>query len=142
MFEGFVDETPGAAPGVPPGPALAEALLTGDPLAPAPDCRHHHVIKHLRGWTVRRDTDGSVLWTTPSGRRHRTVRPVLLAATAGTAGELAETRVDGDPPHARSGPPEDRRELPTHQPADQPVGRPRRPLTTGPTRGHDDDPPY
>ncbi|WP_433785109.1 DUF222 domain-containing protein [Actinomycetospora sp. CA-101289] len=43
----------------------------------APDCRHHHRVKHLRGWSVRRDPDGSVLWTTPSGRRYRTVRPVL-----------------------------------------------------------------
>jgi hypothetical protein len=43
-----------------------------------PDCRHHHRIKHRPGWSVARDPDGSLRWTTPSGRRYRTVRPVLL----------------------------------------------------------------
>ncbi|MHC1563257.1 DUF222 domain-containing protein [Actinomycetospora sp. C-140] len=46
-----------------------------------PPCRHHHRIKHLRGWSVARGPNGSVLWTTPTGRRFRTVRPVLMAAT-------------------------------------------------------------
>jgi hypothetical protein len=45
MFEGFVDETPGdvpaAAPGVPPGPGLAEQLLVEDALGPTPDPADH-----------------------------------------------------------------------------------------------------
>lgn len=58
-----------------------------DPLDPAgrtaadnldPDCRHHHRIKHLPGWAVARGPDGSTVWTTPSGRRYRTIRPVLV----------------------------------------------------------------
>ncbi|GLZ46679.1 HNH endonuclease [Actinomycetospora sp. NBRC 106375] len=46
-----------------------------------PPCRHHHRIKHLPGWSVARGPDGSVLWTTPTGRRFRTIRPVLVPAT-------------------------------------------------------------
>lgn len=65
-----------------------------------PDCRHHHRIKHLPGWAVARGPDGSLLWTTPSGRRYRTVRPVLLPA----AGELPT------PEHPPGHPP-DRRDL-------------------------------
>ncbi|MFC5139487.1 DUF222 domain-containing protein [Actinomycetospora rhizophila] len=48
-----------------------------------PDCRHHHRIKHRPGWAVARGPDGSLLWTTPSGRRYRTVRPVLTPIATG-----------------------------------------------------------
>lgn len=62
-----------------------------------PECRHHHRIKHLPGWAVARGPDGSVLWTTPSGRRYRTVRPVLLPVTADEHAPVAS----GAPPPGR-----------------------------------------
>jgi hypothetical protein len=74
---------------------------------------------------LRRDPDGSVLWTTPSGRRSRTVRPVL-----------APVEITGKPPSAPPvtplGPDDDLRDV-----LEQ---RLRRPVTTAPARGADDAP--
>jgi hypothetical protein len=116
-------------PGDPAGRTAARNL--------APDCRHHHRVKHLRGWSVRRDPDGSILWTTPSGRRYRTVRPVLVpVAVAETPPGTA--RSPGEPCVAEQQCPD----LPADDLRDPLEQRLRRPATTAPTRGHDDDAPY
>jgi hypothetical protein len=33
-------------------------------------CERHHRTKHEAGWRVRLDTDGSTVWTSPTGRRY------------------------------------------------------------------------
>lgn len=33
-------------------------------------CRRHHVLKHHSAWTIRKQADGTVLWTGPTGRRY------------------------------------------------------------------------
>lgn len=93
----------------------------------APDCRHHHVIKHLPGWAVERGVDGSVLWTTPSRRRYRTIRPVLMPATPDT--------MRRPPPRAPDGSDTDDLRVLLEEQL-------RRPAPTAPTRGHDDDAPF
>ena len=37
-------------------------------------CRKHHLLKTFRGWRDRQQPDGTVIWTSPSGRTH-TTRP-------------------------------------------------------------------
>jgi hypothetical protein len=38
-----------------------------------PLCGRHHHVKHEAGWTVRREPDGTTLWTSPTG--HTYTRP-------------------------------------------------------------------
>lgn len=91
-----------------------------------PDCRHHHRIKHLPGWAVSRGPDGSLLWTTPSGRRFRTVRPVLFP-------------IRTEPPRG-AGPTSAE---PPDEAGDEPgTTRLRPPEPAGTRRGHLDDPPF
>jgi hypothetical protein len=35
-----------------------------------PRCQHHHDVKHLPGWKVRKNRDGTTLWTTPNGKTY------------------------------------------------------------------------
>ncbi len=35
-----------------------------------PHCRRHHVMKHRTDWTARREPDGSMNWTSPTGHRY------------------------------------------------------------------------
>ncbi|MEJ2886528.1 HNH endonuclease signature motif containing protein [Actinomycetospora aeridis] len=128
-----------------------------------PDCRHHHRIKHLPGWFVARGPEGSVLWTTPSGRRYRTVRPVLLPATPETGpppDSPPESARSGSPPSGAAPESEPRSETgerpgaersgaccPTPAPIDDEVRwlleeQLRRPAPSPPTRGHDDEPAF
>ncbi|MGQ0632800.1 MAG: DUF222 domain-containing protein [Sporichthyaceae bacterium] len=44
-------------------------------------CRRHHRVKHLPGWRVELDANGTVTWTTPAGHVHRS-RPAGLPAPA------------------------------------------------------------
>jgi hypothetical protein len=37
-----------------------------------PKCRRHHRTKQARGWNVTQPAPGTTVWTTPSGRTHRT----------------------------------------------------------------------
>ena len=37
-----------------------------------PKCRRHHRTKQAPGWNVTQPTPGTTVWTTPSGRTHRT----------------------------------------------------------------------
>ena len=43
-------------------------------------CRHHHRLKHGSPWNVTQDADGSgtLTWTSPKGRVHRTYADTLL----------------------------------------------------------------
>jgi hypothetical protein len=50
-------------------------------------CRRHQTLKHHSAWRVRQLADGTLEWTTPTGRRHRDVPARVLEFTS-----------DGDPP--------------------------------------------
>jgi Domain of unknown function (DUF222) len=39
----------------------------------APLCRHHHRCKQSAGWQVEQPQPGVMIWTTPAGRKYRTV---------------------------------------------------------------------
>jgi hypothetical protein len=41
-----------------------------------PLCRHHHRVKHLPGWDLHLDPDGTATWTTPHGQTYRTEPPL------------------------------------------------------------------
>ena len=41
----------------------------------APLCRRHHRAKQARGWHLEQPSSGTLIWTTPSGRR-RTTHPI------------------------------------------------------------------
>lgn len=53
-------------------------------------CRQHHRLKTFGGWRDRQLADGTVVWTSPSGRTYRNVarggRPVRPAARSGMRG--------------------------------------------------------
>jgi hypothetical protein len=38
-------------------------------------CRHHHRLKHQGGWSITPNPDGTVTWTSPTGRCYRTPSP-------------------------------------------------------------------
>lgn len=38
-------------------------------------CRGHHTLKHQTGWRVEQEAAGELLWTSPTGRTHRTRPP-------------------------------------------------------------------
>jgi hypothetical protein len=38
-------------------------------------CRHHHLLKHKAGWTVRQHPNGRLTWTSPAGRSYATSPP-------------------------------------------------------------------
>lgn len=40
-------------------------------------CRRSHVIKHLPGWHVTTETDGTISWRTPTGHTYRSRAPSL-----------------------------------------------------------------
>jgi hypothetical protein len=40
-------------------------------------CRRSHVIKHLPGWNVTTEPDGSITWRTPAGHTYRSKTPSL-----------------------------------------------------------------
>jgi len=40
-------------------------------------CRRSHVIKHLPGWKVTAQPDGSIIWRTPAGHTYRSPTPGL-----------------------------------------------------------------
>jgi len=55
-------------------------------------CRTHHRLKHATAWTVRQTTtDGTLTWTSPTGREHVSHPAVTLPPTTDIAG-------DGPPP--------------------------------------------
>ncbi|MGQ0843096.1 MAG: DUF222 domain-containing protein [Sporichthyaceae bacterium] len=47
-------------------------------------CERHHIVRHLPGWKVTQDPDGSgaLTWTTPTGRIYRTRPPTPLGDEA------------------------------------------------------------
>ncbi|WP_282836821.1 HNH endonuclease signature motif containing protein [Microbacterium flavum] len=44
-------------------------------------CRGHHTLKHASRWTVRAVGSGTLEFVSPTGRRHRTDAPMMIAAT-------------------------------------------------------------
>jgi hypothetical protein len=54
-------------------------------------CERHHIVRHLPGWKVTQDPDGSgaLTWTTPTGRVYRTRPPTPL----GDEAELADIKL-------------------------------------------------
>jgi hypothetical protein len=47
---------------------------------PSPLCRYHHRMKHERGWTLHRDGDGALRWTSPAGLEHSVPPRAVLPA--------------------------------------------------------------
>lgn len=47
-------------------------------------CRRHHTLKHHSAWRVRQLPDGTLEWTTPTGRRHDDHPARTLVFTANT----------------------------------------------------------
>ena len=41
-------------------------------------CRRHHTLKHATDWTVTQHPDGTLEWTSPTGRRHLDHPPTTL----------------------------------------------------------------
>ena len=44
----------------------------------APLCRRHHRAKQARGWHLEQPSSGTLIWTTPSGRRRTTYPSTYL----------------------------------------------------------------
>ena len=44
-------------------------------------CERHHICKHQVGWRVRRESDGTNTWISPTKHRYRSRPPDLPAAT-------------------------------------------------------------
>jgi hypothetical protein len=38
-------------------------------------CKHHHRVKHMPGWDLKLDPDGTAHWTTPAGETYTTYPP-------------------------------------------------------------------
>ncbi|MBA2768844.1 MAG: DUF222 domain-containing protein, partial [Sporichthyaceae bacterium] len=64
-----------------------------------PLCQPDHLCKHEPGWFCEQHSDGTYLWTTPTGHQYLDpLRPVLEPAT-GPPGRTSQARPDGlDPP--------------------------------------------
>jgi Domain of unknown function (DUF222) len=58
----------------PDGPTSAANLIAA--------CRHHHRLKHSGRWRVSSDRDGTVTWTSPTGRTYSTRPPPVGEPTA------------------------------------------------------------
>jgi len=50
-----------------------------------PECRTHHRLKQMRGWTVRQDEDGTITWTTPTHHTYISSPPPLHPPRAASA---------------------------------------------------------
>ncbi len=64
----------------------------GGPTCPCnldPHCRRHHLLKHHSDWSARRGSDGSMMWSSPTGHRY-TDAPTEL-----TLPDELLTRTDG-----------------------------------------------
>lgn len=62
-------------------PATGTGPTSPDNLSPL--CRPHHRLKHLPGWHVTLEADGSTVWTTPSGHTH-TAEPSVVGPVRAT----------------------------------------------------------
>lgn len=74
-------------------------------------CRRHHVLKHNTAWTVEQTTPGTLVWTSPTGRKHTdrpepTVRFVLDPDVLDRRRVMREPWLfDTDDPLGTGGPP-------------------------------------
>lgn len=57
-----------------------------------PKCRGHHLVKQMPGWSVTRDSDGTIRWRTPTGHEYTTAPPPV------TAPKITEPPPDPDEP--------------------------------------------
>lgn len=58
-----------------------------------PDCRGHHQVKQMPGWSVTRESDGTIRWRTPTGHEYTTTPPPV------TGPKITKPPPDpGDPP--------------------------------------------
>jgi hypothetical protein len=48
---------------------------------PGPGCRRDHRLKHQAGWHVRRNPNGTTIWTSPQGREYTNHPPGALEDT-------------------------------------------------------------
>lgn len=85
-----------------------------------PTCLRHHICKTKDGWTVTRDDDGRITWTSPAGKAYTTA-----PATVG----------EPDPPAAYGWPPTDRRLA-------QPATDPPKPVPQKPAQVEPEHPPF
>lgn len=56
-------------------------------------CRRHHVLKHRTRWSSEKQRDGTILWTSPTGRQYPDRAMPRVVFTVET-----ETETDTDPP--------------------------------------------
>lgn len=63
-------------------------------------CRRHHTLKHYSAWRVRQRTDGTLEWTSPTGRVHEDTPARTLAFVASGDPPVATEAlaIPGDPP--------------------------------------------
>jgi Domain of unknown function (DUF222) len=66
-----------------------------------PLCRHHHRAKTIGGWQWRRDPDGTVTWTAPTGHQYSMPPPTTLDDPDDVCAELAAAL----PPEGTAAPP-------------------------------------
>jgi hypothetical protein len=60
-----------------------------------PLCRHHHRAKTEGGWSWRRDDDGVITWTAPTGHQYVTQTPRVLDCTTSPD---AVAKAESEPP--------------------------------------------
>ena len=58
-------------------------------------CRRHHRLKHSPGWAVELHADGTMIWTTPTGRRYTSEPWKYIEPTDGPPGPAPPTKNDG-----------------------------------------------
>jgi hypothetical protein len=58
-------------------------------------CRHHHRAKTEGGWSWRRDDDGVITWTAPTGHQYVTQTPRVLDCTTSPD---AVAKAESEPP--------------------------------------------
>lgn len=64
-----------------------------------PLCHRHHHLKHEAGWDVRRASDGTTIWISPTGRRHEKPPAAYPIDTT-----LSVVLSDGNDDHPSGGP--------------------------------------
>jgi hypothetical protein len=57
-------------------------------------CRHHHRLKHERNWKMRTGEDGSIRWTSPTGRSYDTVPDPVGEPESPSAGNIGNGSSD------------------------------------------------
>ncbi|SKC81894.1 HNH endonuclease signature motif containing protein [Krasilnikoviella flava] len=69
-------------------------------------CRHHHVLKHQSSWRSRLDPDGTLTWTSPTGRTYD-VPPEPSPGVNGSRADVGRPEAFGAPGDAPRDAPDD-----------------------------------